>query len=522
MYIKLGHWGVTESSEARYAEISREMVATGDLIHPKLMGIGHYHKPPFTYWITAFAYKLFGLSPFAARFFLQIAVFIQTLLVYKIGCLLFANKNKAVVSAAIYISMPLVIVSNRALTTDAYLCTFVVAAIYYYLKFHQTGKSNLFFAYVICIAFGFLVKGPVVLIVPIVVAIYFLYRKKRTAVKTLTLILSISVGLVISLTWFVLLITEDKAFLDYFIIDHLYTRFTDASNFHRSKPFWFYLVILPLTTFPWLIYIGYVFTKHKFKKASIDFNTGLLLAWIVIPLLFFSMSSSKLILYVLPLCPAIALLAGKFMMEDENKSPWKLIQYVFQIVVLTGLLLYMLMVYGISQQLMTILLSGLLLLVMTVIYFTKIKSDSLKMVIMANIFTLGLTIICTFIFEQNPLTINSTTPISDYIKENQLRERNIFIYNRRLPSLPFDLNKNVISIADGHHSLVRETQFEKDEQWKNELVLLSDTAQCHQLSILMHKKAVLIAKDSIPKNRNWLVNGFKKPIRIGHWIIFTN
>lgn len=69
LYFNLGNWEVTESSEARYAQIPKEMIESGDYVHPTLMGIYHYHKPPMTYWITAVAYKLFGVTSWSARFF---------------------------------------------------------------------------------------------------------------------------------------------------------------------------------------------------------------------------------------------------------------------------------------------------------------------------------------------------------------------------------------------------------------------------------------------------------------------
>ncbi|NND32090.1 MAG: polymyxin resistance protein ArnT, partial [Saprospiraceae bacterium] len=76
LFYRLGSWGVIDSSEGRYAEISRKMVESGDYIHPTYLGIEHYHKPPMTYWITAVSYSIFGPTPFAARFFLQIAFLI--------------------------------------------------------------------------------------------------------------------------------------------------------------------------------------------------------------------------------------------------------------------------------------------------------------------------------------------------------------------------------------------------------------------------------------------------------------
>lgn len=68
--IGLGSWGLAETSEARYAEISREMALSGDYIHPTLLGIQHYHKPPGTYYITELDIKSLGLMNLGPVFFL--------------------------------------------------------------------------------------------------------------------------------------------------------------------------------------------------------------------------------------------------------------------------------------------------------------------------------------------------------------------------------------------------------------------------------------------------------------------
>src|SRR5690554_5858207 len=85
LFWHLGSWGVTESSEARYAEIPREMIETGNWTLPQYLQILHFDKPLMTYWITAIGIKIFGPTPFAIRFFLQIAFLIQIYLVYRIS-----------------------------------------------------------------------------------------------------------------------------------------------------------------------------------------------------------------------------------------------------------------------------------------------------------------------------------------------------------------------------------------------------------------------------------------------------
>ena len=131
----LGSWGITETSESRYAEISREMLVNNDYVHPKLLGIHHYHKPPITYQITTLGYKIFGVNEFGARFFLQIAILIQLILVYNITLLFYKKKKIAFSAMLIYFSFPIVIISSRNLTTDAYLTTTVLASIFFWLYY---------------------------------------------------------------------------------------------------------------------------------------------------------------------------------------------------------------------------------------------------------------------------------------------------------------------------------------------------------------------------------------------------
>ena len=117
LLLDLGSYGLAETSEARYAEIGREMFLSGDYLNPKLLEIFHFHKPPITYYLTALGYKLFGITEFGARFFLQVAILLQLLFVYGISNLLFQNKRISLLSGLIYFSMPLVLISSRNLTT---------------------------------------------------------------------------------------------------------------------------------------------------------------------------------------------------------------------------------------------------------------------------------------------------------------------------------------------------------------------------------------------------------------------
>lgn len=104
--IGLGSFGLAETSEARYAQISNEMLTSGDFLHPTLMGIEHLHKPPLTYYITSLGCKIFGVNEFGTRFFLGIALLLQVYLVYRIAHLVYKDEKRAYASALIYLLYP--------------------------------------------------------------------------------------------------------------------------------------------------------------------------------------------------------------------------------------------------------------------------------------------------------------------------------------------------------------------------------------------------------------------------------
>ena len=139
LLITVGSYGVIETSDARYAEIGRAMYLSGDWLHPNLLEIHHYHKPPITYQITALGYELFGVNSFGARFFLQVAILIQIILVYFLTLEFTENRKTALWASAIYFSFPLVLIASRNLTTDAFLTVFTLFSIYAWVKYRKYG-----------------------------------------------------------------------------------------------------------------------------------------------------------------------------------------------------------------------------------------------------------------------------------------------------------------------------------------------------------------------------------------------
>ena len=207
--IGLGSFGLAETSEARYAQISKEMFVSGDYLHPTLLGIRHYHKPPLTYYITSLGYKIFGINEFGARFFLGIALLLQIYLVYRIALLIYKDDKKAYASALIYTSLPIVLIAARNLTTDAFLVTFILLSIYFWLKHLQGKKTIYLYGFFTVLGLAFLTKGPVGLIPTFLFIGCWKFYYKEKFKFSIHAVIGTFLMLVISISWFLAIILDD-------------------------------------------------------------------------------------------------------------------------------------------------------------------------------------------------------------------------------------------------------------------------------------------------------------------------
>ena len=469
LFFNLGAWSVTESSEARYAQIAKEMVETGDWLHPQLMGIYHYHKPPVTYWLTALSNEILGVSPFSARFLLQISVLVQIWLVYKIALIFFKRSNPAFLSAMLYASFPALNIGSRALTTDTFLALFILAALYFWFDFLEDKKAfKLILSYVF-LGIGFLTKGPVVLIVPVLIWGYQGIAQREKSGNWKLHVLGILLMLGIGLSWFVYLQSEDNRFLNYFLFKHTIDRFA-TDTFHRGQPFWFYGAVLLGTAFPWVLIL---FRNIPFKRADFAEKGALLVMWVLLPLLFFSLSQSKLVLYILPLYSGLAIGAVYYWEKliDSQQKIWERWQLAFHLLLMLALIALPWIEPKVSLNYKFYFIWIITASLLSAMQIAEIKRVD-RAVISAFIFMVGLTGMSTYFMSQNPALTNDTRNVSAWLQHNQPKLQKVIVYNKRLPSILFNSDLEVISVYDGDESLNRETQFQKDEAWKSELINL--------------------------------------------------
>ena len=338
LLFNLNSWGVLEASEARYAEISREMFRSGDLLHPTLLNIYHYHKPPVTFWLTGLSFQLFGVNAFSARFFLQLSLVAQGGLVYLISQRLFATsetsseqlQTQSLLAAVIYLSFPLSLVGARNLTTDSFLTTFVLLVIYGMTAYYCQRQTWGIYSSALFIGLGFLTKGPAVFVVPFFFWGYLMLARRvdyRVPLKHLVIALLLCLGL--GLSWYVIVAQQFPGLSDYFIGRQVVARVADDQAFDRAKPNWYYPLIVATTTLPWgAVWIVGLF-RRDYKLFKVVDVRQLSLYWLGLPFIIFALSSSKLMMYLLPIYPGIALISACILSSFVPKDLRRLSQIFF-------------------------------------------------------------------------------------------------------------------------------------------------------------------------------------------------
>ncbi len=518
----VGTYGVIESSDARYAEIGREMFISKDWLHPNLLDIHHYHKPPITYQITALGYELFGVNAFGARFFLQIAILVQMLLVYLLTLQFTPNKKTGLWAAAIYFTFPLVLVASRNLTTDAFLTTFTLLSIYVWVRYRKEGQSLWLYIFTLSLGLGFLTKGPVVFLAPTLFAL--LYNRLETSKQTWNIhhIAAWSLFIAIAASWFLYLAIDNPAFWDYFIGRQTVDRFSH-NVFSRSEPFWYFIALAPLLGMPWLLLLPWFIKKLKLKFSTDTIESILLLA-VAVPLIFFSISTSKRILYILPLYPLLAVVIALMLQKTKEEKS------IFVLRFIAGYALLLFIALGIAPWIAgkitfpTLLTPISFFLILWLVWFWRsstmeVKSKSVLISFVAAAYFL---LAATTLFSYSVQSFKIATPVAQWIKEKQLDKQEILVYNKRLPSLAFELNRSIISLYNGDRSLNREVQFETDNKWEKYLYNITQKSERQRLERLLKKNpsVLVVYKVDLSAAQTWLKAYYPQKKRLGKWTIY--
>ena len=312
---------MTEPSEARYSLIASSMATSGDFVTPMLKGAPYLEKPPLVYWATATFFKLFGESDLTSRLFSALCAWGCVLLVFLMGSY-FHNRKTGIYSAAVLAFCVFHFLVGRLNLLDMPLAFFVSTATWFgYRYFADTGKNKcLIYGFYIACALSFLTKGLIGIIFPgAIIVFWLLFMRRWRDLLQLISPVGILLFLLVSIPWIILVQKAQSDFLYFFFIHEHFVRY--ATKVHsRYQPFYFFIPIVIAGVIPWLGYIPQAL--KAFKTRMTDYLTKdemvFLFTWSGLIFFFFSISSSKLVPYIAPLFPPLAVMLGyMFCKYDE-------------------------------------------------------------------------------------------------------------------------------------------------------------------------------------------------------------
>lgn len=301
--------------EGRYAEIPREMVASGDWTTPRLNDIKYFEKPALQYWATAAAYTLFGEHQWTARLWSALTGFLGVLMVFFTGRRLFGAQAGLYAALVLGSSLLWVLIAHVN-TLDMGVSFFLSAAVCAFLLAQADAadaraRERWMLAAWGALALAVLSKGLIGMVLPgAALVLYMLIERDWRLVARLQPFTGIALLLALTLPWFVAVSLANPEFFRFFFIHEHFERFLTKQH-GRYQPAYYFIPVLLAGMLPWtIVLIGAL--AQAWKRASQQrFQVQrFLLVWAAVVFVFFSASSSKLVSYILPMFPALALLIG--------------------------------------------------------------------------------------------------------------------------------------------------------------------------------------------------------------------
>ncbi len=326
----LGQFGLIGADEPRYAQVAHEMLQRHDWVTPVLGGRPWLEKPPLYYWQAMLAYSIFGVSDWAAR--LPSALDATLLVLAMYFFLRRFRPGLELDGALITASSAGIIGYAHAASTDMPLAAAFGIGMLNWWAWRESGKRIYLAVFYGFMALGMLAKGPVAPFLAAVAIVLYAsaVREWRHVLKSLWLP-GIFLFCAIALPWYVVVQMRNPAFFHEFIVQQNLGRFSE-NLYHHIEPLWYYLPVAALALTPWIIFVIAALAeavrlwlaKRRADPSGLEVQFSIFACcWLLVPVVFFSISRSKLPGYVLPAIPAGALLLVGYLRQHLQQSEAK-------------------------------------------------------------------------------------------------------------------------------------------------------------------------------------------------------
>lgn len=321
--IALGDRPYANPDEGRYASIAQGMLASGDWLTPRVNAVQYLYKPPLFYWMEAATAWLFGLTPFGLRLAPMLVALFGLCATYAAGRALY-DRATALWAAGLLGTALLYYVSSRFLSLDLTLGVFMAASLFAFIAGigmpPGRRRTLVLLSLYLFAALAVMTKGLVAAaLIGLLVLAWLAATGRWRLLAEVRLPLGILLFLAVAAPWHIAMVLEHPAFFDFYFVREHFTRFLTTEH-GRYEPPWFFLAVLAVGALPWTPLIPAAFRDlgrwWRNRRALPDGDGGapaslFLALGVVIVLGFFSLSSSKLIPYILPLFPPLALLVAR-------------------------------------------------------------------------------------------------------------------------------------------------------------------------------------------------------------------
>lgn len=331
-----------DTSEARYAEMARKMVATGNWVTPMFTETEPFWgKPPLSFWSQAASISVFGEAEWVSRF----PSFIFHILCCYLIFLFLKNQGGArhgLIASLMYSTTALGFMASGVVLTDPVLNFSVLLSFFGFWQFISSNKKRYAYIGFAGLGLGLLAKGPIaVVLFSVPIAFWIALNNRWGLLKTIPWLSGIGVSLIIALPWYVIAEQATPGFIDYFIVGEHFNRYLvsdwagDRYGDAHARPLgtiWFFLLF---ALFPWVFYGLVPNTWRAMNHATDRSWKTFLWSWALVTPVFFTMAGNILWTYLLPcLVPWMILLSYRFTVEKVNKGDFAIASLAVPLVML--------------------------------------------------------------------------------------------------------------------------------------------------------------------------------------------
>ena len=305
--------------EVFYAQTAKEMARHGTWMVPYLFDHPQFEKPILTYWLLRAGFGTLGLSSFSARLFPALFATIGVIATYFLALLGFKSERKALLSSVILMSSGLYVGLARTLYTDMIFSTFILLALLsFFWLYSREGKGVLgVLLFSVFSGLAVLTKGPLGFLVPALTVLAFLgFRKELNRVLSRRWLWGLLIFAVVASPWYIFM---TRAYGNGFVQEFFYNchvrRIFEAEHPENDR-WYFYLLTMTAGMFPWSIYVAASLVRVLAGlRRGMESVYLFLFCWAAVVFLIFQPAHSKLVSYVFPMFPALAMLSGGFICD---------------------------------------------------------------------------------------------------------------------------------------------------------------------------------------------------------------